>query len=130
MFNTLKYARMLEEVGFSRDQAETSIRILVETMEDKLASKQDLKDLDVSLKQDLKDLDVSLKQDMKVLEISLKQDMKELETSLKQDMKELDFKIQQTESKLTIRMGTMLAASIAIITALQVYVFKLLAIHS
>ena len=45
MFNTLKYAKMLEEVGFSRDQAETSIKILVEIMEDKLATKQDLKEL-------------------------------------------------------------------------------------
>jgi hypothetical protein len=45
MFNTLKYARMLEEVGFSREQAETSIKILVEIMEDKLASKQDIRDV-------------------------------------------------------------------------------------
>jgi hypothetical protein len=39
MFNTLKYAKMLEDVGFSRDQAETSTQILVEIMEDKLATK-------------------------------------------------------------------------------------------
>ena len=130
MFNTLKYAKMLEDVGFSRDQAETSIIILVETMEDKLASKQDLKDLAVALKHDAKDFEVGLKQDMKNLEVSLKQDMKGLETGLKREMKELDIKIQQSESRLTIRMGTMLAASIAIITALQVYVFKLLALHA
>ena len=74
MFNTLKYARMLEEAGFSREQSETSIKILVEIMEDKLATKQDIKDV-------------------------------------RQD-------ITQAESKLTIRMGTMLAASIAIVTAL------------
>lgn len=41
----------------------------------------------------------------------------------KQDLHELDVKIEhrflQLESKLTIRMGTMLAASIAIITAIQ-----------
>jgi hypothetical protein len=74
MFNTLKYAKMLEEAGFSREQAEISIKILVEIMEDKLASKQDIKDVMQS--------------------------------------------ITQVESKLTIRMGTMLAASIAILTAL------------
>ena len=73
MFNTLKYAKMLEEVGFSREQAETSIKILVETMEDKLATKQDLKEL---------------------------------------------------EYKLTIRMGTMLAASIAIMTGIMTFIQK------
>ena len=79
MFNTLRYAIMLETVGFTREQAETCIKILVEIMEEKLASKQDLK---------------------------------ELETKLSHDMTQL-------KSELTIRMGTMLAASIAILTAIQ-----------
>jgi hypothetical protein len=34
---------MLEEVGFSRDQSETTVRILTEVMEDKLASKEDIR---------------------------------------------------------------------------------------
>jgi hypothetical protein len=42
MFNTLKYAKILEGVGFTKDQAETSITILVEIMEDKLATIQKL----------------------------------------------------------------------------------------
>ncbi len=79
MFNTLKYAKMLEEVGFSRDQAETSIKILVEIMEDNLASKQDLQEL----------------------------------------KKDLQYSISQLESKVTLRMGAMLAASVAILTAIQ-----------
>ena len=66
MFNTLKYAKILEEVGFSRDQAETSIKILVEIMEDIL---------------------------------------------------ELRHEMLQLESRMTIKMGGMMAASIAIITA-------------
>ncbi len=86
MFNTLRYARMLEEVGFSREQAETSVKILVEIMEDKLASKQDLQDL---------------------------------RTELQQVRSDLQHSIVQLESKLTIRMGTMLAGSIAILTAIQ-----------
>ena len=86
MFNTLRCAKMLEEVGFTREQSETSVRILVEIMEDKLASKQDLLDLRV-----------------------------ELQNSLLH----LESKISLSESKLTIKMGTMLAASIAIITAIQ-----------
>lgn len=86
MFNTLRYARMLEEVGFSREQAETSVKILVEIMEDKLASKQDLQDLRV-----------------------------EMENRFTQ----VDAKFALLESRLTVKMGTMLAASIAILTAIQ-----------
>jgi hypothetical protein len=75
MRNALKYAKMLEETGFSREQAETSIMILGEVMDHNLASKQDIKDL--------------------------------------------ESKLHELESRLTIRMGTMLAASIAVLTALQ-----------
>ena len=45
MFNSLKYAKMLEKVGVSRDQAETQIEIMTEIVETNLATKQDLKDL-------------------------------------------------------------------------------------
>lgn len=45
MFNTLKYVKMLEDSGFSRDQSEITVRILTEVMEDKLATKQDLQNL-------------------------------------------------------------------------------------
>jgi hypothetical protein len=56
MFNTLKYANLLEEVGFSREQAETTIKILVEVMEDKLATKEDIVLLKTLLKTDLSQL--------------------------------------------------------------------------
>ena len=82
MFNTLKYAKIIEEAGFSQGQAETSMKVLVEIMEDKLTTKQDLKDLELVTKHELKEL----------------------------------------EYRLTIRMGTMLAASIAILTAVIKFV--------
>lgn len=97
MFNTLRYAKMLEEVGFSREQAETSVKILIEIMEEKLVSKQDLQDLKIAFQKDFHDF---------------KSDM---QSSLAQ----LESKITLSESKLTIKMGTMLAASIAVLTAIQ-----------
>jgi len=49
MFNTLKYAKIFEEVGFSREQSETTIRILLEVMEDKLFTKEDGQKLEYRL---------------------------------------------------------------------------------
>src|SRR4051812_41189437 len=96
---------MLEEVGYSREQAEASIRILVEIMEDKLVSKQDLDGSVLMLKSGLEHSVGQLKSD--------------LEHSVSQLESKLENSIAQVESKLTIRMGTMLAASIAILTAIQ-----------
>ncbi len=101
MFNTLRYAKMLEEVGFSREQAETSIKILVEIMEDKLASKQDLKEMKLSSEQDFKEFRLASSQDFKEFKL------------------EIEHSMAQLESRLTIKMGTMLAAFVAILTAIQ-----------
>jgi hypothetical protein len=46
MFNTLRYAKRLEEVGVSRNQAEAHIQIIAEIVEDDVATKQDLKELE------------------------------------------------------------------------------------
>jgi hypothetical protein len=163
MFNTLRYAKMLEEVGFSRQQAETSVKILVEIMEDKLASKQDLKDLHVATRQELQDFQVATKQDLLDHQVATKQDLQEHRVATKQELKDhrlatnqdlkdhrlatsrdiqdlrtetkqefrdlrlemdnrftqVDAKFVLLESRLTVKMGTMLAASIAILTAIQ-----------
>ena len=74
---------------FYQTGAEVQAETLSEIIDEKLATKQDLKEL----------------------QISLKRDIKELETRLKRDMKEM-------EMRLTIRLGTMMAASIAIVAVL------------
>ena len=99
---------MLEAVGFSREQAETTVKILVDSMSDNIATKHDVSEL----RQEMKDLTVELRQEMKALAIELRQEMKEI--GLK-----FEHSIAQVESRLTIRLGTMLAASIAVMTALQ-----------
>ncbi len=45
MFNALRYARKLEDVGVSRQQAEAHIQIMAEIVEGDLATKQDVKEL-------------------------------------------------------------------------------------
>ena len=49
MFNTLQYAKKLEDVGFSRSQAEAQVLILTEIIEGDVATKQDIKDLEFKL---------------------------------------------------------------------------------
>ena len=87
----------MEGAGFTRAQAEVAVKVLVDVMENKLASKQDLLDLATVLKQDLKDHAAATKFDMQ---------------KLSSDMKDLEF-------RMTMRMGTMLVATIGILTAIQ-----------
>ena len=49
MFDSLKYAKELEAVGVSREQAEAHIHIIAEIVEGELATKQDIQKLDLRL---------------------------------------------------------------------------------
>ncbi len=82
VFDTLAYAKKLKAAGVPEKQAEVQAETFAEIIDERLATKQDLKEL----------------------ENNLSRDMKELELHLKHD--------------LTLRMGGMLAASIAIVAAL------------
>ena len=48
-FDTLKYSKKLREAGFTEQQAEIQAEALKELIEDKLATKQDLKELEARL---------------------------------------------------------------------------------
>lgn len=52
-FDTLGYAKKLESAGFTRQQAEAQAAALREMIEDRIATKQDLRELELRLKYDL-----------------------------------------------------------------------------
>ncbi len=81
-------------------QAEVLAANQARLIDEKLATKQDLDELELALKCDTKELELALKRDIKTLELAFKHDMKEL------------------ESRLTIRLGAIMVVGISIIDAL------------
>ena len=53
VFNSLNYAKRLEDAGFTRQQAEPQANILSEIVDEKIATKQDLREMELRLKYDL-----------------------------------------------------------------------------
>jgi len=49
MFNALRYTEELEKAGFSRVQAEVSMKVLIEIMDDNFVTKADLKELEAKM---------------------------------------------------------------------------------
>ncbi|WP_040335221.1 DUF1640 domain-containing protein [Candidatus Magnetobacterium casense] len=97
IFDTHAYVKKLKAVGFTEEQAEVQAEAMSDLIEEGLATKRDLKELEVALKRDMKDLEVALKRDMDLL---------------RRDMKEL-------ELRLSVRLGTIMAAGIAAIAVLM-----------
>lgn len=100
-YNALKYTQNLEAAGFSRTEAEATIHMVLETMDDNFATKHDLKFSEHALRTDMQGMELALRSDMKAMELSLRHEMREM------------------ESRLTLKMGGMIVASIAIMEYLK-----------
>jgi hypothetical protein len=66
-FNTLLYANKLKAAGVPEKQAEAQAGALAEILEDAIATKRDIKELEVSLKRDIKEIDSSLRKEMQIM---------------------------------------------------------------
>jgi hypothetical protein len=89
IFDTYAYIKKLQAVGFTEEQTAVQAETFAGLIDEQLATKRDLKEL----------------------ELSLRREIKEMETSLRHEMKEL-------ESRLIIRLAAMIAASIAVVATL------------
>ena len=89
-FDTHAFVKQLTAVGMPENQAEVLAANQVSLIDDKLATKQDLKALEMATKRDIKELETSLKRDI---------------ADVKRDMKEL-------EARMTIRLGTMMVLAV------------------
>ena len=63
-FDTLVYAKKLKQAGVPEEQAEVHAEALAVIIDEKLATKRDLKELEISLKRDMKELELRLKHDL------------------------------------------------------------------
>ena len=103
-FDTHAFVKELTQAGMTEEQAEVLARSQAMLIDEKLATKHDLKELEMRLVRDMKELEANLKRDMKELEMRLTRDMQEMELRLKHD--------------LTVRLGSMMVVAVGVIAAL------------
>jgi len=74
-FDTLAYARRMEAVGFSRDQAEAMAEEQAKLLDERLATKADLEALRLAVSGDIEGLKLTISKDIEVLRTSSKADI-------------------------------------------------------
>ena len=92
-FDTHASVKELTQAGMPEEQAEVLARSQAALIDEKLATKQDLKELEMRLVRDMKELETNLKRDMQEMELRLKHDM-------------------------TVRLGSMMVVAVGVIAAL------------
>lgn len=110
MFNSLRYTKALEEAGVARNQAEAHVGIMADMMGSHFATTQDMKDLRVELTQDMEKLRTDLRQDF---------------YKVSQDLVAIHNKMDNLEYRLTIKLGGLLAGSIALAATVMTLIIKL-----
>ncbi len=88
-FDTHAFVKELTQAGMPEAQAEVLAHSQATFIDEKLSTKQDLKELEAGLSRDLKELEARLTQDLKELEL-----------------------------RLTIRLGSMLVVAVGVVAAL------------
>lgn len=68
IFDTLQYSKKLRNAGFTEEQAEIQAEALADIIESKLATKQDLKNLEKELRNEISSFSRDLRHQMKDLE--------------------------------------------------------------
>ena len=100
-FDTHAYVKKLQAAGFTEPQAEVQAQALAELVNEQLATKRDLKELEVNLRRDLKELETILRRDMEAMRLEWKRDMKELEL------------------RMTVKLGALIAGGVGLIVILE-----------
>ncbi len=113
-FDTLKFVKRLKEAGFTEQQAEALADAGAELIEQNLATKRDIADIQrdiADLKRDMKELEVGLRNEIKQLELKLEQKIEQIRSDLARDLKDLEY-------HMTIKLGTMMVVAIGAMAAL------------
>ena len=105
--DTLAYARRLREAGLTAEQAEGQAEALAGAMTDTLATKQDLKDLEVRI-------------DARFTQINTRVDEleKRIEIRFSEQAARFAGGMADLDRRLTLRVGGMLVASVGAVSAL------------
>ena len=128
MIDTLSMTRKLKDAGFTPQQAEAQAEVFAELVGSDLATKRDLKELEVALKRDIKDVELKISQ----VEANLKRDIKDIdlkitqvEANLKRDIRELELKMDKGNSDTQARLWQIGAGIVALLFGLTGVLFRL-----
>ena len=96
MFNSLKYAKILEDSGLPRNQAEAHMQIITAVVEEDMTTKADLKEYS----------------------LEIKSEMSELRSDVKSEMNELRSEVKNFKNEIIIKLGLLITVVLPITLAL------------
>lgn len=118
MFDTLKYAKILIRSGFSKEQAETSVEVMKEVMDDKLATKADHR----VLRKDFDIFRTEMRAEFEAFRLEMRTEFEafraEMQNEMSQFRQEIRSELILMETRLTLKLGGMMIFGFATFAAI------------
>jgi capsule polysaccharide export protein KpsE/RkpR len=108
MFNALRYIKKLESAGFNREQAEIQVQLVLESIEEEMATKTDLSEIRTemaSMKGELKTDIAEVRTEMASMKGALKSDIAEVRTEMASMKGELKADIAEVRAEMAFMKG-------------------------
>lgn len=121
MLNAIKYSEELEKAGFSKEQANKSVKVWLELMDQNFATRSDLKEFQLTMEVRFAEHKAEMKSDLSKFKDEIKADIGDLRADfndLKAEFSDLKADNKNLESRMTIKLGLMQAASVAILSTI------------
>jgi DNA repair exonuclease SbcCD ATPase subunit len=121
MIHALRYTEDLERAGFSPEQAKASVKIWMDLMSDSFATKSDFRELQFIYRDDLKDFQIDIGQRFQLVDQrfnEVDQRFLEIENKFEKRFNEAENKIDRLESRLTIKLGGLMAIGLGLISTI------------
>jgi hypothetical protein len=100
MIDAMRYTKDLVESGFTKDQADTSLKVFEEIMNQNFATKKDIQLSELALRSDLKES-----------EMHIRSEMKEIEFNLRSEIKDVSVLINTVHDKIILKLGSLIVIS-------------------
>jgi hypothetical protein len=121
MSDRLTLTRAMEDAGIARDKAERVASVIVDLIHDEVATKADLKAVELVLKADV----AAVRSDLKAVELAQKADLKAVELALKADIAAGRADAALIEHRLMTRLGGLVVVAVgALFAALHLWPAK------
>lgn len=120
MFNALKYIKNLEAVGFRREQAEAQVQLVLEAIEDEVATRSDM----AELRSDFSALRGDLRKDMAELRADMSQFKGEIRAEISEFKGEIRAEISELKTDIVFKLGATTVACTTLMTAVLGFLIK------
>ncbi len=108
MYNALKYTQQLESAGFTRSQAESMVTLVIETMEQHFATKNDFTEMKGHMTAEFKAVRSEMATEFQAVRNEMAVEFK----SVRHEMREM-------ESRITLKLGAIMLGGIALLQFLD-----------